>query len=59
MPDIKSAEPNVSMLKDYLQKRFAISDQDITYLKDATGEEIKKEITKVKKFAREISKSSE
>ena len=36
MLNIELAEPNVDLLKDYLQTRFAISTQDIKYLKNAT-----------------------
>ena len=36
MGDIELAEPNVDLLKDYLQTRFAISEKEIKYIKNAT-----------------------
>ena len=35
MDNIDLAEPNVELIKDYLQTRFLIEDKDVKYLKNA------------------------
>ena len=57
--DIALAEPNVDLLKDYLQKRFAISNQDTKYLKNATKAELLKEVNEVKTLAKELNQESD
>ena len=55
MNDIELAEPNVDLMIGYLQKRFAISKENIKYLKNATKKDLTKEHAALKKLAKELN----
>ena len=54
MEDIELAETNVDLMIGYLRERFAISAENIRYLKDATRADLAKEHRALMKLAKEV-----
>ena len=54
--DIELAEPNVDLMKEYLQTRLAISEKDIKYLKNPTKGQLAREHKAMKELAKELDR---